>query len=639
VTAASTDAAAPDRDIAWAWVVGVVAALLVVGPGLGPGAWLNVDLVVTDVTPVPRGVWGLGPELPRRVPFALPFAWVSALVPGTLPWKLAAVAALASCTAGTWRLVTRWAPDTSPWARAGAGLIAGVGPFATTRLGAGHLGLTFALALLPWALPALLRPVDRPARTILWGLALGVTGPFGGTVALPALACGLLGTRAWRRPTRGPALWAALGTLVAQGPWLVPTIVVAAQGTDIASAGDFPTDLSGPGGPLRLLAGHGFWRTPSQIGGAQGWEVAVAGLVLAGLAVAGWRRLPAEVRPAHAMVALVGLVGAAASAVPGLDGVIADLVDTPMGAAVREGQRLLALWVVVAAPAAAVGAEALARRVGPGLRPVVGALPLVLAVVGVGPALWGVGGALDPVDLPPAWSEVRRVVRDDPGTVLVLPWQSYPTLAVTGGRPAAQPLSIYLGGDVLASSDPGFGDGRRERSDDREGRADAVVDRLVAGDDVADELADLGVRWVVEVPLEGRRIDPSASPSPGLRPVVVTTDISLHAVPGWAPARRVADGAPVEVDRPVAPILRTDPDAVRVAAPGGGGWRRAGEASTSADGLLELPAGGGTAWYPGAVAVLVADVTAVVLAGLCIRRLRATRRGGGSDRQPLGDGG
>ncbi|HEX7135739.1 MAG TPA: hypothetical protein VF228_24385, partial [Iamia sp.] len=135
---AAPDAPAPDRDVAWAWLAGIVAALVVIGPGLGSGAWLNVDLVVTDVTPVPRGVWGLGPELPRRVPFALPFAWLSALVPGTLPWKLAAVAALASCTAGTWRLVTRWAPDASPLARVGAGLIAGVGPFATTRLGAGH---------------------------------------------------------------------------------------------------------------------------------------------------------------------------------------------------------------------------------------------------------------------------------------------------------------------------------------------------------------------------------------------------------------------------------------------------------------------------------------------------------------------
>jgi len=614
------------RDHLWAWLVGLAAALLVVGPGLGRGAWLNVDLVVTDVTPVPRGVWGLGPELPRRVPFALPFAWLSALVPGALPWKLAVVAALASCTAGTWRLVARWAPTSSPLVRAGAGLIAGVGPFATTRLGAGHLGMTFALGLLPWALPALLRPLERPARTVLWAVALGVTGPFGGTVALPVLAAGLLGAGAWRPGRRRAALRAALGALVAQGPWLVPTVVVAAQGTDIPSAGDFPTDLSGPGGVLRLLAGHGFWRTPSQIGGAQGWEVAVGGLALAVLAVAGWRRLDEDLRVPVGLVGVVGLLGAASSSVPGLDALVEALVDTPAGAAVREGQRLLALWVVVAAPLAALGAEALARRVGPGLRPVVVAVPLVLAVLGAGPALWGVGGALEPVVLPPAWSEVRAAVHDDPGTVLVLPWQAYPGLAVTEGRPVVSPLGVYLGCDVLASSDPGFGDGRRERADDREARAEAAAAGLADGRDVHDDLVALGVRWVVTVPNQGRRVDPEAPTPAGLRPVVVTEEISLHEVAGWAPARRSSDGTAVAVDRPVAPVLRTDDAAVVVAAPGSGGWRRDGRSRTTEHGLLALPDGARTAWYPGAGAVVAADLAAVGLAALGLSRLRSTHR-------------
>jgi hypothetical protein len=626
VTAAG-EPSAERIDRRWAWGIGLVAALLVVGPGLGRGAWLNVDLVVTDVTPVPRGVWGLGPELPRRVPFALPFAWVSALVPGVLPWKLACVAALASCTAGTWRLVARWAPASSPWVRAGAGLIAGVGPFATTRLGAGHLGMTFALAVLPWALPALLRPADRPARTVAWALALGLAGPFGGTVALPVVAAGLVGTAAWRPGRRVPAVRAALGTLVAQGPWLVPTVVVAAQGTDIATAGDFPTDLSGPGGVLRLLAGHGFWRPQSQLGGAQGWEVAVAGLVLLALAVEGWRRLPADVKAPVALVAGIGLVGAAASAVPGVDGVVAALVDTPAGAAVREGQRLLALWVVVAAPLAALGAGSVARRVGDGLQPVAVAVPMVLAVLGTGPALWGAGGALEPVELPPSWGDVRAAVVADPGTVLVLPWQAYPALAVTDGRGVVSPLGVYLGGDVLASSDPGFGDGRRERADDREARAAVVAEGLEAGEDVHDELLALGVRWVVEIPTVGRRVDPEAPTPAGLRREVVTEALGLHEVEGWAPARRVDDGAPVAVERPVAPVLRTDAAAVRVAAPGVEGWRRGGGTSRSADGLLQLPAGG-TAWYPGAIAVLLADVAALALAVITLARLRSTRSGG-----------
>lgn len=626
-----TDAGAPDgaasadrRDRRWAWAVGAVAALLVVGPGLGPGAWLNVDLVVTDVTPVPRGVWGMGPELPRRVPFALPFAWLSALVPGTLPWKLAVVAALASGVAGTWRLTTRWGPDTAPVVRAGAGLVAGVGPFATTRTGAGHLGLVFALAALPWALPALLRPLDRPTRAVGWALVLGAAGPFGGTLALPALACGLVADRCWRPGRRRPAALVAGGALVAQGPWLVPTLVVARLGTDIASAGAFPTDLAGPGGPLRLLLGHGFWRTPSQIGGAQGWEVAVAGAVLAALAVVGWTRLPSRVRAPAGAVGVLGLVVAASSAVPGLDDLVARLVDVPPFAALREGQRALALWLVVAAPAAAVGADHLARRWRGVPAALVGVAPLVVGVVAVGPGLWGVGGALRPVDLPPGWAEVRREVEAASGPVLALPWQSYPRLEVSGGRPAAQPLAVFLGGDVLTSSDPGFGDGSRERSDRREPRAAALAERMGDDEPVASELADLGVRWVVEVRVAGRPLR-GVPDDPGLRPVVTTPDITLHEVRGWAPARD-EDGQPVPVDRPVAPWLRTADGPVEMAAPGTTGWRRDGRGSRSADGLLALPDGSGAAWYPGAALTLAADGAAAVVAAGCLVGPRRRRR-------------
>lgn len=604
------------QDLRWAWAVGVVAALAVVGPGLAPGAWFNVDLVVTDVTPVPRGVWGLGPELPRRVPFALPFAWLSALAPGALPWKLAVVAALASGVAGTWRLVSRWAPETSPLLRAGAGLIAGVGPFATTRTGAGHLGMTFALAALPWALPALLRPTERPARTVGWCLALGAAGPFGGTLALPALLCGVVGDRAWTARRRRPAGLVLLGAALAQGPWLVPTVVVARLGTDIASAGDFPTDVGGDGGVLRVLLGHGFWRTPSQIGGSQGWEVALAGVVLAGLAVVGWRALPEEVRRPAGALALIGLVGAAASGLPGLDGLVASLVDVPPFAALREGQRVLALWLVVAAPAAAIGAERLARRSEGALGALAGVAPLAIGVVALGPALWGIGGALDPVTVPASWRQVRDEVQAHPGTVMVLPWQSYPRLAVAGGRSAAQPMAVYLGGDVLTSSDPGFGDGSRERSDGREERAAALAERMHDHEPVAEELAALGVRWVVE--LETVRGPLREVPDdPGLRPAVETSGITLHEVEGWAPARG-PDGAPVTVDRPIAPVIRTADEAVRVAAPGSTGWRRDGRSSRSDEGQLGLPAGTGTAWYPGAALTLLADVAALGTLGACL---------------------
>ncbi len=614
--------AAPGRaDLGAAWLAGAVAALVVVAPGLAPGAWLNVDLVVTPVTPVPSGTWGLGPELPRRVPFMLPFAWSSALVPGELPLKLAVLVALAATVAGAWRLVARWDPTSPVVARLAAGLLVGVGPFAVTRAGVGHLGLTFALAVLPWALPALLRPLDRVGVTTLWCLALGACGPFGGTVALPVVAVGLLAGEGARRGRRAEAVRVLALAVAAQAAWLVPTAAVALLGTRVGSPGDFGTDAGGAGGLLRLLAGHGFWLDGSQVGRGQGGEVPVAGLVLAGLAVVGLRRLPDEVRRPAWVLAALGLTAAAASAVPGLDRVFAWVTERSVLVAFREGQRLLALYLVVLGPAAALGAVHLARRLRGVARDVVLVVPLALALVLALPGAWGAAGGLDPVTLPPGWAQVRREVRAEPGTVLVVPWRSYPLLALDGGRRRVlNPMPIYLGGDVLTSSDPGFEDGTRERSDPREPRAEELAGRLRAGEDVAPALAALGVRWVVALEV----VDEAAAPTvalPGLRPVVATPEITLHEVPGWAPARDAA-GRPVAVDRPVAPVLRTGSGAVRVAAPGAGGWWRGGARARTVDGLLQVPAGGGPVLYPAAAAVLLADAASLVLGLWALRRTR-----------------
>ncbi|OWY58831.1 hypothetical protein B7486_77860, partial [cyanobacterium TDX16] len=66
----------------WPWAAGILLGLVVMGPALAPGPLLNLDLVLFDDVPVPRGAWGLGPEFPRRVPTFLPLAWLSGLLGG-----------------------------------------------------------------------------------------------------------------------------------------------------------------------------------------------------------------------------------------------------------------------------------------------------------------------------------------------------------------------------------------------------------------------------------------------------------------------------------------------------------------------------------------------------------------------------
>src|SRR3954453_19633433 len=85
------------------WLVGVAVGVAVLGPALRPGSLLNLDLVLTPVTPVPRGVWALGPELSRRVPLGVPVACV-AVVGGPAAGKALLLASIALVFAGVWRL-------------------------------------------------------------------------------------------------------------------------------------------------------------------------------------------------------------------------------------------------------------------------------------------------------------------------------------------------------------------------------------------------------------------------------------------------------------------------------------------------------------------------------------------------------
>ena len=169
------------------WLLGLVAGLLVLGPALRGGSLLSLDLVVTPRTPVPPGIWGLGPELPHRVPFTLPLAWASTLIGGTTAWNLVVLAALMTATAGVWKLAAG-APSICRvrWA-----LVYAVSPFVLTCLGVGQLSFVVAIALLPWALPTLLQPDHDIGQTLIWCCAFGATGEFG-LIALVAMAVGLL---------------------------------------------------------------------------------------------------------------------------------------------------------------------------------------------------------------------------------------------------------------------------------------------------------------------------------------------------------------------------------------------------------------------------------------------------------------
>ena len=581
------------------------------GPALGPGALFNLDLVLTSVVPVPQGVWGLGPELPRRLPFMVPLAWLSSVVDGTVVAKALLVAVFAVAFVGAQRLVADRAVPT----RVASGLLYAASPFLLTRVATGYLGVALMMVVLLWVLFRLSAPFGSIRRTLLAAAALGACGVTGGMVAVVVAAAGLL-SESRRRPGV-----VALAVLIGQLPWLVPGVVVYAQGVTPADAGDFATRATGVGGPLRLLAGHGFWQDSFQVGhGAPG--VPLLGAVLLALAVHGHQDLPDRWRRPAAWLAVTGAVLALASVVPGLDAVYASAASSPAGAPLREGHRLLALYLVWMAPAAALGARRLALAAhGPG-RPALLALPVVVSLWLAAPGLWGIGGQLEPVQVPREWSQARSVVVAEPGTVVSLPWAQYFNLNVAGGRRVNDVMPLFLGGDVLVASDPHFARPARERADPREPTMDLLARRVRAGQPVSTALADLGVRWVVFQHDIDWQTYLSLRDDPGLRRVVDGPTLELFEVTGWQGPVVTDAGRALTPSGPLAPVAAL-PASGRAtwARPGARGWLRGWEsAGIAADGQVRLPAGAGVLWYWPALVVVLGDAlylgaVAVAVAG------------------------
>jgi hypothetical protein len=606
----------------WPWAAGILLGVVVLGPALAPGPLLNLDLVLFDDVPVPRGAWGLGPEFPRRVPTFLPLAWLSGPVGGELVGK----ALLVLCVAVAFVGVHRRAAGTPPLPRLGAALLYAASPWTLSRLGVGHVGMLVPAAVLPWALPDLLRPSERPRMAFLWMAALGFGGFVGGAFAAAAVLVGLAADR-------GRRALPVLGTLVlSQLTWLVPGAVVALQGpVDPETGEEFATVVHGPLGVFEVAAGHGFWLQGHQVGkGTPGlW---LAGLLLVGLALLGRSRLPVSWGARATVLGALGLGLALASGLPVVGDLYVWVASTPFGVALREGQRLLPLWLVWLAPAAAFGAARLHESWQP-RRPVgaeaVLAVPLALGLVLAGPGLWGLGGILEPIDVPPEWDDAREVVDAEPGTVLALPWTRYMVAEVAGNRRILHPMPLWFGDDVLASSDARVGDeGGQEVPDPRERAAERVVVQIRTAQRTSAQLADLGVRWVALLKELSWEDHEGLALDPGLELVVSGPTLDLYRVRAWeAPAVDDAGGE-VDVDPLVEPFaFAEEGGAATWARPAARGWLRGLEpAGRTSDGLVRLPEGSGPIWFWPSLLVLLADaIVGGAVAVVALRECRARR--------------
>lgn len=480
------------RDVVLQWIVPMAVAAVVLGPALGPGSLFNLDLVVVPRLEVPAGFWGLGPELPRRLPLWVPIAALSPLVPATLSTKVLLIAIFVVA----WSGMFRFARTLGVRYPALAGALYAFSPFVLTRSAIGHFPITITLAVLPWVIRHLLRPGRDLGATFLAAAALSIGGHFGGSVALLAVVTGVM-TAPRERAIRG-----ILAAVAAQAAWMVPGIVVATTiDTSLASGAVFRSDLRGPPGALSLSAGGGFWNTSFQVGDRT--VMLVAGALLLALAITGARSLPAAIRLPLTALGVTGWAVPVLATIGVTQSAVDILTSNVVGAVWRDGQRLIVVHLLWLAPASCLGAQraaAWAARRSVGLSAAVTLAPLGIAVAVSTPGLWGIGGQVDAERLPQSWTTARDLVRADDSTVLALPWAQYYNQSIDNGRVrrVLNPMPLFLGGDVIASSDNGLSPNVRERGDRREQIIDRSVDALVDnGAPVSPAAAALGIDWVV----------------------------------------------------------------------------------------------------------------------------------------------
>jgi hypothetical protein len=320
---------------------------------------------------------------------------------------------------------------------------------------------------------------------------------------------------------------------------VVPSFVGGATRTsDPAGVAVFAPGSDASGHPALALFGlGGIWDGLSVPDSRHTFLAVVAIGVVALSALLGVRRW-AQVAPDLAVrLAALGLAGVlvalALTAGPAQDALRHLVTDVPGAGLVRDGQKLLAPFVVLVACLFGSAVDVVARTLARHGTEVVASVGLVLVLVPVGlvpdgaAAVWR---TVRPVPFPGTLARAVTVIDDGPPgrAVVTLPWRAYRDFRWGTGYPSSDPLVRMLDRPVITSDDLVVGD----RTVRGESETAARVGAALAGGPPAQVLPQFGVGWVVvydDDPAAGQ-VDVT-----GLRPVVTGADLTVYAVPG-APA-------------------------------------------------------------------------------------------------------
>lgn len=520
-------------------IASAVLALGMLAPILRPGFVLVYDMVFADGPALLPDTLGLGSALPRAVPADAIVAALSLAVPGEVLQKAVLIGAVFAAALGAGRLV----PTSSTGVRLVAAAAYGWNAYVAERLFIGHWGLLVAYAALPWVAAAGLawRRGARPGWVALvLACAPAVITPTGGLLSA-AVALVTVGRR------RLLATGAVVVTLNA--PWLMPALLHPGRSAaDPAGAAVFGARAEGPGGPLISLLGlGGIWNADTVPASRAGALVPLVTVVLTAAAVFGtgllarrWGRAPVLGLGLLAAVGLlVALSGTLAAAAEPLRWATAHV---PGFGLLRDGQKWMAWWALLSAPALALAAQWCAARTGGAAsrRVVLGALALVPVAVLPDLAAGG-AGRLRPVAYPADYDVVRGALADSaaPGDVLALPLSTYRRFSWNDDRTQLDPAGRVLPRRVVSDDSLRVG-GTVVRGED------ARVERVRRAVRDGTPLGTVGIGWV----LIAHHTPGPAVPATLLAGATVVHDgpwLSLYRVSGPITA---TDGGP-----PAGPVL------------------------------------------------------------------------------------
>ncbi|WP_174552141.1 hypothetical protein [Nocardia sienata] len=534
--------------------------LLITAPLLRPGYLLLRDAVSTPRSYPTDAALGLDDAAPRAVPQDALLAALSPLIDGGLLVKAVLLAALWAAGYGAAVLV-RELLGAPLAAQLVATTLVVWNPYIAERLLQGHWSLLTGYAALPWTVLAALRlrtaaGRTRPDRMRDWSVLAGCLAAAGltptGALLATVVAVSVAG---WRRAPGVAAL-----AVLACAPWLVATAVsgVAAEPSDPAGVTAFAARAEPWLATVGSLAGlGGIWNAEAVPVSRTTPLAAVATILLLAVVLLGFRRAAAadtdpdrtrtrRILPALAVVAV--LVPALAATPAGLTVMEWLVVEVPGAGLLRDTQKYVALAApgyALCAAAACLGSGRGAKagtpgdeqsdladdhgdpvRWSPGLAALfIGMLTLPLIDLG-----WGVGGQLRAIEYPASWHEIAERV-DGPGDIAVLPGGMFRRFPYTGSAPVLDPAPRLLPRDVLQTGALPV----RGATVTGEGARAQTVENLLLDGGPADELAQLGVGWVlVERDTPGPRGN-SAATLALLAPVHSTGDLDLYRVPDVRP--------------------------------------------------------------------------------------------------------